>query len=70
MTNEDKEELIKQDMQRIVQLEPGVHKLIGLLDLGVSDIYEREETLKIATTLGNTLAQMDSDLAALIELLD
>lgn len=69
MTKSDKKIFIKQDMQRIVQLEPQIHELVGLLDLGVSSVYNREETIEIATFLSDTLGQMDSDLAALIDLL-
>ena len=65
----DKKIFIKQDMQRIVQLEPQIHGLVGLLDLGISSVYNREETIEIATFLSDTLGQMDSDLAALIDLL-
>lgn len=70
MTKSDKKKFIKQDMQRIVQLEPQIHELVGLLDLGVSSVYDREETIDIATFLSDTLIQMHSDLAALIDLLD
>lgn len=69
MTESDKKAIVKQNMQRIIQLEPQIHSLIGLLDLGVSSVYDREETIEIATFLSNTLNQMDSDLAALIDLL-
>ena len=69
MTKSDKKVFIKQDMQRIVQLEPQIHELVGLLDLGVSSVYNLEETIEIATFLSDTLGQMDSDLAALIDLL-
>ena len=65
-----KESLIKQNMQRIVQLEPVIHQLINAIDLGVSNVYDKEDTLKSAETLANTLGQMDSDIAALITLLD
>ena len=70
MTESDKQTIIKQDMQRIIQLEPQIHRLVGLLDLGVSSIYDREETIEIATSLSDTLGQMDSDLAALANLLN
>ena len=70
MTESDKKLFIKQDMQRIIQLEPQIHRLVGLLDLGVSSIYDREETIEIATSLSDTLGQMDSDLAALANLLN
>lgn len=69
MTEDDKKTMIRQDMQRIIQLEQQVHSLINALDLGVSRIYKEEETMDIATHLSNTLGQMDSDLAALIDLL-
>ena len=69
MTESDKKAIIKQNMQRVIQLEPQIHRLIGLLDLGVSSVYDREETIRIATFLSDTLGQMDSDLAALIDLL-
>ena len=70
MTESDKEAIIKQNMQRIIQLEPQIHKLVGLLDLGISNIYDRDETIEIATSLSDTLGQMDSDLAALVDLLN
>ena len=65
-----KESLLKQNMQRIVQLESVVHQLINTVDLGVSNVYDREDTLKSAEALANTLGQMDSDIAALITLLN
>ena len=70
MTESDKKAIIKQDMQRIIQLEPQIHRLVGLLDLGISSVYDREETIEIATSLSDTLGQMDSDLAALVDLLN
>ena len=69
MTESDKKTILKQNMQRIIQLEPQIHSLVSLLDLGVSSVYDREETIRIATFLSDTLGQMDSDLAALIDLL-
>ena len=65
-----KESLLKQNMQRIVQLESVVHQLINTVDLGVSNVYDREDTLKSAEALANTLGQMDSDIAALLTLLN
>lgn len=65
-----KESLLKQNMQRIVQLEPVIHQLVNAIDLGVSNVYDREDTLKSAETLANTLGQMDSDIVALITLMD
>jgi len=70
MTESDKKTIIKQNMQRVIQLEPQIHRLVGLLDLGISNVYYREETIEIATFLSDTLGQMDSDLAALINLLN
>lgn len=70
MTESDKKAIIKQDMQRIIELEAQIHRLVGLLDLGISSVYDREETIEIATFLSDTLGQMDSDLAALIDLLN
>ena len=69
MTEDAKKTIIRQDMQRIIQLEQQVHNLINVLDLGISRIYKKDETMDIATHLSNTLGQMDSDLAALIDLL-
>lgn len=69
MTKSDKKNIIKQDMQRIIQLEPQIHRLVGLLDLGSSSVYDRNETIEIAIALSNTLSQMDSDLTALTDLL-
>ncbi len=70
MTKSDKKNIIKQNMKRIVQLEPQIHKLIGLLDLGVSSVYDSDETVDIAVSLSDTLGQMDSDISALINLLN
>jgi len=70
MTEPDKKTIIKQNMQRIIQLEPQIHRLVGLLDLGISNVYNREETVEIAAYLSDTLSQMDSDLAALVDLLN
>lgn len=65
-----KESLLKQNMQRIVQLKPVIHKLINVINQEVSNVYDREETLKLAETLASTLGQMDSDVASLITLLN
>ncbi len=70
MTEANTNAIIIQNMQRIIQLEPQIHNLVGLLDLGVSNVYDREETIKIATLLSDTLGQMDSDLAALVDILN
>jgi hypothetical protein len=70
MTGFDSNAIIKQSMQRIIQLEPQIHGLVGSLDLGVSNVYNREDTIEIATCLSDTLSQMDSDLTALMNLLD
>lgn len=70
MNDSDKNAIIKQNIQRIIQLEPQIHRFVGLLDLGISSVYDSEETISIATSLSNTLGQMDSDLVSLIGLLD
>ena len=70
MNDSTKQELIKQNIQRLIQLEPNIHGLIGALDLGISNVYDYDETIEIATVLSDTLGQMDSDLTALINLLD
>lgn len=70
MSDSDKETIIKQNMQRIIQLESQIHRLVGLLDLGISNVYDRSETLCVATSLSNTLGQVDSDLVAIIDLLN
>lgn len=69
MTEDARKTIIHQDMQRIIQLEQLVHSLINALDLSISLSHKKEETMDIATHLSNTLGQMDSDLAALIDLL-
>ena len=66
----DEEKFLKANMQRLIQKESDLHELICALDLGVSTIYDRDKTIKIAILLINTLAQMDADLSAIIELLD
>lgn len=70
MTETDKKAIIKQNIQRIIQLEPQIRRLVGLLDLGISNVYNRDETIEIAISLSDTLSQMDSDLAALVNLLN
>lgn len=69
MTNY-KKAIVKQNVQRIIQLEPQIHKLVGLLDLGISKVYSQEKTVEIAMALSDTLNQMDSDLTALVDLLN
>ena len=65
-----KNQLVKQCVQRIVQLEPVISSCINRIDLGVSNIYDRDDVIKTASILSNSLGQMDSDLVSLIELLD
>ena len=64
------DKLIKMNIQRIIQLESVIHELIAKIDLGVSSVYEWDETIKAANVLNDTLGQMDADVVALIELLD
>lgn len=70
MNETTKKALIKQNIQRLIQLESNVHSLIGSLDLGISNVYDYDETIEIATVLSDVLGQMNSDLTALIDLLD
>lgn len=70
MASRMKNELIKLNMQRIIQLEPEIATLVGQLDLGVSKVYSPDETIKTAEQLSNILVQMDSDLTALVNLLE
>lgn len=69
MDNDIKQSIIKQNMQRVVELEAQIHKLVNLFDLGISSIYTVDETVSIATALSDTLSQMDSDLLAIINLI-
>lgn len=70
MPDSDRQELIKSNMKRIVALEPQIQKLISMIDLGVSNVYDRIQTIDICMTLSNTLEQLDSDITALMNLLE
>ena len=69
MDNTIKELIIKQNMQHIVKLETQIHKLVALLDLGISNVYDRDDTIGVATALSDTLGQADADLVAIMNLL-
>lgn len=70
MDNTIKELIIKQNMQHIIQLETQIHKLVNLLDLGISNVYDRDNTIDIVTALSDTLGQTDADLVAIMNLLN
>lgn len=70
MDNTIKELIIKQNMQHIVKLETQIHKLVALLDLGISNVYDRDDTIDVATALGDTMGQVDADLIAIMNLLN
>lgn len=69
MDSSTRKAILEQNMKRIISLEPQIHKLIGLLDLGISNVYDRDDTANIATALSDTLSQMDSDLMSLTNVL-
>ena len=64
-----KEQMIAQNMKRIVQLEPTVSTLINRLDMATSSIYDVDETVQTAVMLSDILEQMNTDLTALINLI-
>ena len=70
MNNADRKALVKQTMERIVQVDKTVISLVGMVDLGVSNVYDNGETIEMIEILSNSLGQMDSDLAVLVNLLD
>lgn len=70
MNNADRKALVKQTMERIVQVDKTVTSLVGMVDLGVSNVYDNGETIEMIEILSNSLGQMDSDLAVLVNLLD
>lgn len=70
MDNTIKELIIKQNMQHIVKLETQIHKLVALLDLGISNVYDIDDTIYVATALSDTLGQADADLVAIMNLLN
>ena len=70
MNDTDYTDILKQNVQIIIQLETQLHTLIGFLDLGMSSVYNHDETIKIASTLSDTLGQMDSDLMSIINMLN
>ena len=65
-----KNSLIKQNLKRIIQLEPVINQHISRLDLCCSNVYDREDAIETIANLSNALGQMDSDLLALSSLLD
>lgn len=69
MNSSTRKAILEQNMKRIISLEPRIHKLIGLLDLGISNVYDRDDTANIATALSDTLGQMDSDVVSLMNAL-
>lgn len=62
--------MVSMNVKRIVQLLPIVESYVASLDLGASNVYNIEHTVESAQGLQAVLCQMDSDLTALINLLE
>ena len=62
-------ELIRQNEKRLTELVPMIEKCVGKIGVGISGVYNVEETSATITYLRSILNQMDSDLMALDELI-
>lgn len=69
MAINSKEDMISFNVKRLVELEPIVHSYISDIDLSCSNVYDRNDSRELIVQLTNVLGQMDSDLSALLELL-
>lgn len=70
MDDDSKGELIKQTVQRIIQLEPNVSYYINKIDLGASSVYDDYQVaFNSGVILNSILDQMAADVSTLLQLL-